>query len=197
MGTIMNARISLPLAIFAASALTSWDVAGSTFYVATSGSNIPSCGASAQPCKTITFAFNNKATAGDTIIVLPGIYTSEVDPTGARHLTLSARIKSGAPSKPITIRSQQHHQAIIDQADVPTADGAAVIITSNYVVFDGFRITRGFKGGVFIQSCPSQMCGTGVVFSHNEIDHNGMVTTDAAGHTGVYSRAGRRRQRKR
>ena len=145
----MNARISSPLAIFAVSALTSWDVASATFYVATSGSDILDCGPSAHPCKTITFAFNRKAAAGDTILVLPGVYTSEVDPTGARHLTLSAWIKSGAPSRPITIKSQQFHKAIIDQENFLTADGAAVNITSNYVVFEGFRITRGFKGGVF------------------------------------------------
>src|SRR2546429_1330916 len=73
-------------------------VRAADFYVSTQGSD-SNPGTSAQPFRTITRAYS-LASAGTTIIVMPGVYT---DHTSGWGLRLGA---SGSASSPIVLRSQ-------------------------------------------------------------------------------------------
>src|ERR1051326_5701445 len=77
-----------------------------TLYVSTSGSD-SNPGTSSQPLRTITQAYN-LASAGTTIMVMPGTYT-DYQSGWALHLN-----KSGNASNPITLKSQVQGAAVID-----------------------------------------------------------------------------------
>src|SRR3954447_21201935 len=77
-----------------------------TLYVSTQGSD-SNPGTSAQPFRTITHAYG-LASAGTTILVLPGVYT---DYTSGWGLHLHS---SGTASNPIVLRSQVRGGAVID-----------------------------------------------------------------------------------
>src|SRR5690348_11144519 len=79
-GTSMAGR--RPAALLAAALVTGGmllgggtaSAAGAVINVATTGSDTPTCGAAGTPCLTIPYAFNVRATPGDTIVVAPGTY---------------------------------------------------------------------------------------------------------------------------
>lgn len=59
---------------------------GATLSVAKKGSNHPSCGAVYAPCLTIQYAIDQRAAAGDVILIDPGSYTELI--TIDKNLTL-------------------------------------------------------------------------------------------------------------
>lgn len=50
--------------------------AAAIIYVATTGTDSPACGPLNQPCKTIQYAIKEKSSAGDTIIIAAGTYST-------------------------------------------------------------------------------------------------------------------------
>jgi hypothetical protein len=82
----------LAVATAAALVLSSGPVgAATTWVVATTGSDVPTCGTSTAPCKHIQYALDNRAAAGDTVNVRAGTYTEciTVTPgTGVGGVTL-------------------------------------------------------------------------------------------------------------
>jgi hypothetical protein len=142
--------------------------AQTTYYVATSGSDSYP-GTSAQPFRTITYAYS-RAVGGDTIIVEPGTYTDYTTGWGI-HLG-----SSGTASSPIVLRSQIRGEAIIDGQNASDRP-AGFYITGAYNIVDGFEITRGgTEAGIDIYG------GVGNQILNCEIDHNG----NDNGGSGIY-----------
>ena len=75
------------------------------FYVATNGSDAAN-GSAAQPFRTIQKGIDCATQPGDTVTVLPGVYSED--------LSLRA---SGAPGKPIVIRAGKKQEVILDGAE--------------------------------------------------------------------------------
>src|SRR3989337_510755 len=79
---------------------------GASYHVSTQG-NDSNPGTASQPFRTITRAYSLVG-AGDTIIVMPGVYT---DYTSGWGLRLG---KSGTAASPIILKSQVRGGAVID-----------------------------------------------------------------------------------
>ena len=142
------------------------------YYVSPQGSD-SNPGTSAQPFRTITRAYN-LATAGTTIIVLPGVYTDYTSGWGL-HLD-----KSGTATSPITLRSQIRGGAIIDGLNGADRN-AGIYLDGSYHIIDGFEIRGGPHGGITIYGNFNQIL-------NNEIHHNGNpASTSPYGQDGVYS----------
>src|SRR5437762_9663948 len=145
---------------------------GAELYVSTQGSDSNS-GTSAQPFRTITRAYS-LASAGTTIIVMPGVYT---DHTSGWGLRLGA---SGSASSPIVLRSQVRGGAIIDGQNASDRN-EGIYIDGSYNIVDGFEIRGGPNGGISIWGNSNQIL-------NNEIHHNGNpASTSTNGKDGVYS----------
>src|SRR5260221_14327464 len=99
-----------------------------TLYVSTSGSD-SNPGTSAQPFRTITHAYG-LASAGTTIMVMPGVYTDYQSGWGL-HLG-----KSGTASSPIVLQSQVRGGAVIDGQNASDRN-QGIYIDGSYNVVDG------------------------------------------------------------
>ncbi len=142
-----------------------------THYVAKTGIDSSSCGTSDSPCLTITYAYNNKTTAGDIIIVKSGTYTDYYPGYGLR-LT-----KSGTASAPITIKSETKWGAILDGENRSATDRHSVVwISGNYNIIEGFDIKRGHYSGAVVYGNHNQV-------RNNNIHNNG-TTGDPASDSG-------------
>lgn len=142
------------------------------YYVSTQGSD-SSPGTSAQPFRTITRAYS-LATAGTTIIVLPGVYTDYQSGWGL-HLN-----KSGTATSPITLKSQVRGGAIIDGQNAGDRY-QGIYLDGSYNIIDGFQIRGGPHGGIMVWGNYNQIL-------NNEIHHNGNpASTSQLGQDGVYS----------
>lgn len=73
----MTMRMLLVAAFLAAPSTTM----AATFFAANNGSDGPSCGSSASPCRSISAAIANAA-AGDKVVVRPGVYSDDLDLDG-------------------------------------------------------------------------------------------------------------------
>ena len=146
-----------------------------TLYVSTEGSDA-SPGSSAQPFRTITHAYG-LAKAGDTILVMPGVYSDYSSGWGL-HLG-----SSGTVSSPILLRSQVRGLAIIDGQNAADRN-VGVYIDGSYNIVDGFEIRNGTKGGITIWADGNQILNCNI---HN----NGNPTSSSTeGKDGIYSSEG-------
>ncbi len=144
-------------------------------YVSTQGNDSDS-GNSTSPLRTITRAYA-LATAGTTIIVLPGVYTDYSSGWGI-HLG-----KSGTASNPIVLKSQVRGQAIVDGQNASDRN-QGFYIDGDYNVVDGFEIRNSPHGGF-------AMYGNNNRIINNEIHHNGNPpSTSTNGRDGIYSDKG-------
>jgi len=142
------------------------------YYVSPQGNDANS-GSATQPLRTITRAYS-LATAGTTIIVLPGVYT---DYTSNWGLRLG---KSGTASSPITLKSQVRGGAIIDGQNAGDRN-VAIYLDGSYNIVDGFEIRGGPLGGLTIWGNYNQIL-------NNKIHHNGtLASSSTLGQDGVYS----------
>jgi hypothetical protein len=157
------------LTLFSTMSLLSAQAA--TYYVATTGSD-SNPGTSAQPFRTITYAYS-LAGPGTTIIVEPGTYTDYQSGWGL-HLG-----SSGTAANPIVLQSQVRGAAIIDGQNASDRN-EGVYIDGSYNVLDGFEIKNGPDGGITIW-------GNGNQIINNEVDHNGSpASTSTNGRDGIY-----------
>jgi hypothetical protein len=144
-------------------------------YVSTQGSDA-NAGTSSQPFRTITKAYSI-ASAGSTIIVMPGTYT---DYTSGWGIRLG---KSGTASSPIVLKSQTRGGAIIDGQNASDRN-VCFYVDGSYNVVDGFEIRNGPNGGI-------KVWGNSNRFINNEIHHNGNpASTSTNGKDGIYSSQG-------
>src|SRR5947208_5952989 len=147
------------------------------YYVSPQGSD-SNPGTSAQPFRTITRAYS-LASAGTTIIVMPGVY---IDHSSGWGLHLGA---SGTASSPIVLKSQVRGGAIIDGQNASDRN-EGIYIDGSYNIVDGFEIRGGPNGGISIWGNSNQIL-------NNEIHHNGNpASTSYNGKDGVYSNEGTR-----
>jgi len=141
-------------------------------YVGMDGSDL-NAGTPTEPFATIPYAYS-LAVAGDTIIVMPGVYTNYTARWGLRIRA------SGTASNPIVLRSQIKGQAVIDGQNVSNRN-EAIYLDGSYNVIDGFGIRGGPNGGISVYGNFNQII-------NNEIHHNGNVaSTNSNGQDGVYS----------
>ena len=98
------------------------------------------------PFKTIQEGIN-VAEAGDTVLVMPGLYTEN----------LVIRRSGNAESGYIVLKSYKKLATIIDGSNIPkdkliywhgTSDGG---INKNYIIFDGFEIENARRWAFWIQ----------------------------------------------
>lgn len=142
-----------------------------TYYVSTSGSDSYP-GTSTQPFRTITYAYGH-AVAGDTIIVMSGVYT---DYTSGWGLHLGS---SGTASSPITLRSQVRGGAIIDGQNASDRN-QGVYLDGSYNIVDGFEVRNGTLGGFAVY-------GNGNHILNCHIHNNGnLASTSTNGRDGIY-----------
>jgi len=147
-------------------------VSATEYQVSTQG-NDANPGTAAQPVRTIIRAYS-LAVPGDTITVLPGVYTDYTSNWGL-HLD-----KSGTATSPITLRSQIRGGAIIDGLNGADRN-AGIYLDGSYHIIDGFEIRGGPHGGITIYGNFNQIL-------NNEIHHNGNpASTSPYGQDGVYS----------
>ena len=150
--------------------------AATTYNVSTTGTDNASCGPSATPCRTITYAYA-KVSAGDTVLVSPGTYT---DYTTGWGIYLN---KNGSAGAPITLKSAVKGQAIIDGSAVTNpSTRLACIVTygTSYNIVDGFSIRNCLEGGITLfpnGTTPSSFNK----FINNEIYN---IANHAPSHTG-------------
>ena len=150
--------------------------AGATdLYVSTQG-NDANPGTAAQPCRTITHGYS-LARAGDTVHVLPGVYT---DYTSGWGIHLGA---SGTATTPIVLKSDTKGGAVIDGLNAADRN-VGFYIDGSYNFVDGFEIRNGPKGGITIWSNGNQIRNCNI---HN----NGNPSSSSTdGRDGVYSNQG-------
>ncbi len=146
-----------------------------TYYVSTTGSN-SNAGTIALPFKTITYAYS-KVTAGDVIIVKPGIYT-DYTPYAGLNFT-----KNGTAANPITIKSQYKWKAVIDAGNV-SDHIECISLSGNYHIIDGFDMRGAFECGLWIKGT-----ATGNQILNNNINHCGNIgdPNSASGQAGLLS----------
>ncbi len=146
-----------------------------TIYVSTQG-NDSNPGTYSQPFRTITQAYS-LATAGTTIVVMPGLYT---DYTSGWGIHLGA---SGTASSPIILRSQTPGAAVIDGLNASDRN-VCFYIDGNYNILDGFEIKNGPEGGITIWANNNSIL-------HCNIHNNGnQASTSTQGRDGIYSSEG-------
>jgi pectate disaccharide-lyase len=109
---------------------------GNVYYVAPNGGNGGGCGSSSSPCATPEYAFDQRAGAGDTVVVEPGTYAY-----GSTALQLSS---SGAAGKYKTITCATRGACKI--VNGATGNSAVIILSGSYVTFDGFEVTNNGSG---------------------------------------------------
>src|SRR6266498_247030 len=113
---------------------------GGTYYVAKTGSDSNSCN-SAQSQSTPKLTINTGIgclSAGDTLIVKPGIYAEILNPD-------NNGMQSGTAGNPITIRSETQYGAVIQpdsSLQSQRFDGVGIVSwrDQSYIVFDGFVV---------------------------------------------------------
>lgn len=146
-------------------------VQGTTYYVSTQGSD-SNPGTSTQPFRTLTAAYSH-ARAGDTLLVMAGVYT---DYTSGWGLHLGS---SGTASSPIVLRSQVRGGAIIDGLNASDRN-QGIYLDGSYNIVDGFEIRNGTHGGIAIY-------GNGNRILNCHIHHNGnQASTSTNGRDGIY-----------
>jgi sulfur relay (sulfurtransferase) complex TusBCD TusD component (DsrE family) len=145
---------------------------GAERFVSTLG-NDSNPGTALQPVRTITRAYS-LAGAGDTITVLPGVYT---DYTSGWGLRLG---KNGTAASPITLRSQIIGAAVIDGQNLPDRN-QGIWLDGSYNVIEGFEIRGGPHGGIAVY-------GNNNYILSNDIHHNGTpASSSSIGQDGIFS----------
>ena len=104
-----------------------------TYYVATSGSNLGN-GGSGSPWRTINKAMKANLKPGDEVVVRSGTYKESINFN-----------KDGAAGRYITLRSEKPGGAKID---VPDGKTYGINVTGDYVKVDGFEIFGSTRSGI-------------------------------------------------
>jgi hypothetical protein len=151
---------------------------GPALYVATTGSNNSTCGASGSPCATPDYAVNNRASAGTTVSVAAGTYSY-----GATTATFN---KSGTSGNPIVVQCQTQWACYITST-IATGDNTQVVqINSNYLTFTGFDVT---DTGGSTTNANNGMVVSGIydTISHNRVhDIHPVCDSNGGGGISVY-----------
>ena len=124
-------------------AITPLTVHGATtyYYVSAGGSDSNNGGSKDKPFKTIDKALS-KASAGTTIFLMNGTYTSS---------TTFKLSKNGSSSAPIKILNYSGHKPVVDFSSQPYADSSRGFqISGNYWIISGLTIQNAGDNGIYI-----------------------------------------------
>ncbi len=110
---------------------------GTTYYVATTGTDAPGCGTIASPCRTIQYA-SGLVSAGDTVLINPGTYTGGI--------TVDI---GGTASEPITFRA--NGAGVVINGSGGERD-AFFITGADYIVVEGLTIQNATRAGMRIDA---------------------------------------------
>jgi parallel beta-helix repeat protein len=145
-----------------------------TYYVdaaiGNNGNNSDEAQSPATPWRTITRAVAD-AQAGDSIIVMPGLYAETVESK-----------RDGASGKPILIKAATPGTVTVN----PPAGSPGFFISHNYHTLDGLIVTGSSVNGV--QAGPHDGGGaevTGIVISGNHVFGNGLAGIKLSNATGA------------
>jgi len=155
--------LALALAISMLPILPAQAAAGTTYFVATNGSD-SNPGSQAQPWKTIQKAANSVA-AGDSVVVGPGTYKENV--TLSTSGTTSAPITFQAQSAPSVVQSTPTTTACLSAAN--TCILGTVMIVASQVSFRnmevaGSPVKPGIVAGITVKGSNNEISGN---FIHN------------------------------
>ncbi len=129
--------LSIALLILAPVHAPSVAAQGTTYYVATTGSDGPGCGTIASPCRTIQYAANLVA-AGDTVLIAPGTY--------AGGITVET---GGTAGQPITFRA--NGTGVVINGSGGERD-AFFITWADYIIVEGLTIQNATRAGMRIDN---------------------------------------------
>jgi hypothetical protein len=129
--------LSIALLILASVHGPSVAAQGTTYYVATTGTDAPGCGTSGSPCRTIQYAADLVG-PGDTVLVNPGTY--------AGGITVET---SGTASEPITF--QANGTGVVINGSGGERD-AFFITWADYIIVDGLTIQHATRAGMRIDN---------------------------------------------
>jgi parallel beta-helix repeat protein len=111
-----------------------------TIYVSTTGTDDPSCGTVGSPCRTIPHAVDNRAQAGDVVVVAAGTYTEA--------FSLKAGVVISGAGAGVTIVDGENARGPLVTADDGGIGGSTVL--------RGLTIRRGFTdtvgSGVYVDN---------------------------------------------
>jgi parallel beta-helix repeat protein len=110
---------------------------GTTYYVATTGTDGLGCGTVGSPCRTIQYAAG-LVEAGDTVLINPGTYTGGV--------TVET---SGTAGEPITFRA--NGSGVVINGSGGERD-AFFITWADYIVVDGLTIQNATRAGMRVDN---------------------------------------------
>ena len=113
---------------------------GKTFCVGLNGQDGRERGSRNQPLKTLQYACDH-ALPGDTVVVLPGVYTGE---------TILAH--GGAEGAPIRLKSSEPGKAILDGGKMVAS--CLRLNESPYVEIGGFEIRWFTRAGIYLSASP-------------------------------------------
>ena len=131
--------------------LTEWKPTSRTFYVAPTGGEANS-GLEEKAPTTLTAA-SDRVRAGDTVVLLDGVYTETFAPAS-----------SGVEGAPITLRARAHGRACLDGSSY-LRPSAVALFWKDQVVIDGVVIRRfadrgyGCRAGMFASQILLARCG--------------------------------------
>jgi len=171
----MKTKISFEIISISLLLVSFSQLGAADLYVSTQGSDA-NPGTAIQPCRTITHAYG-LARPGDTVHVLPGVYT---DYTSGWGIHLGA---SGTATSPIVLRSEVQAGAVIDGLNASDRN-VGFYIDGSYNIVDGFEIRNGPKGGITIWSNGNQIRNCSI---HN---NGNPASSSTDGRDGVYSNEG-------
>lgn len=190
----------VPVAIVLGVLGVSSTASAATRYVANNGTDSTACGTEADPCRSITQTIAN-ASAGDTILVGPGLYGDLTDgesgnlPDGTfpgEETPPPGSLARIVVNKPVTIEST-HGSGATFLRDGGTY-GSAVHIAASGVVLG--RPGRGFgvTGRVWVTANTTGVTISGLVITDGELDVEGSnhtissnsVLSSGHGNAGVY-----------
>ena len=137
--------------------LSGFPVHAATYYVRPTGSNT-NPGTATAPWATLQHAANT-AVAGDTVLVQPGTYV------GAKFS------RSGLSSAPITFRGQPG-VVVNAPGSLNTNKDNLWIRNADYIIIEGFEVTKAPRSGIAIQGEPT-LPTLGIVIRDNYCHHNG------------------------
>jgi len=165
-------------------AMSGGSAQAATYYVSTSG-NDSNPGTQGSPFRHISKAASVAMQAGDTVVVMDGIYDNEGAVAPKYVVTM---YYSGTAGQPITFKAQNRGKAILDSMNsstTTTCDGASAyfnLYRASFIVIQGFVIQRGCDEGIH-----SNDTAHDIVIKQNEIRNIANHTaTDQIGRDGIY-----------
>ncbi len=166
-------------------------VGAGTINVSGTGSDVPTCGSAAAPCKTVAYAVTNRAQQGDTVTIGPGTFKEGLNigkamtivGAGAGNTKIDGNMNNQpvkvAAGVSVTIQSLTIQNGKADSGG--GIDNAGTLSLSDVVV-SGNKATAGNGGGI-VNRAGAALNLHNVTISGNSATSGGGIANDAGGST--------------